>query len=391
MVPRFEFATATRIVFGAGTFHELPALAAELAGGAERAKALVVSGRSNAHTGLLLERMTNEAVDCELLRVEGEPTVGLVQAGRQQAALSRRTLVIGIGGGSAIDAAKAIAALATNPGDPIDYLEVIGRNRPLAQPPLPLIAVPTTAGTGAEVTRNAVLASPEHRVKVSLRSPLMLPAVALVDPELTHDVPPAITATTGLDALTQLIEPFVSARANPLADGLCREGITRAARSLLRAYRNGNDADARADMAIASLFGGLALANAGLGAVHGFAGPIGGMFPAPHGAVCAALLPHVMAANLRALQQRSPDSAAMARYHEIGRLVTGSTAATAADGVRWVERLREALDVPPLGRYGIREGDLPLIVEKALAASSMKANPIALTQDELLEVLREAM
>lgn len=391
MVARFEFASATRIVFGAGAFRELPALAAELVGGTERARALVVSGRSDERSRLLLECLTDGAIDCELFRVEGEPTVGLVRAGRQQAALSRRTLVIGFGGGSAIDAAKAIAALATNPGDPIDYLEVIGRNRPLTQPPLPVIAVPTTAGTGAEVTRNAVLAAPEHRVKVSLRSPLMLPAVALVDPELTHAVPPAITATTGLDALTQLIEPFVCARANPLTDGLCREGIMRAARSLLRAYRNGGDADARADMAIASLFGGLALANAGLGAVHGFAGPIGGMFPAPHGAVCAALLPHVMAANLRALQQRSPDNAAMARYHEVGRLVTGSAAATATDGVRWVERLREDLDVPPIGFYGVREGDLPLIVEKALVASSMKANPIALTRDELLEILREAM
>src|SRR5579871_2640819 len=229
--------------------------------------------------------------------VTGEPTVGLI---RQGAAFARERgcdSVVALGGGSAIDAGKAIAALLTNPGDPLDYLEVIGGGQPLAQTPAPFIAVPTTAGTGSEVTRNAVLGSPEHGVKASLRSPLMLPCIALVDPELTYGLPPAVTASTGLDALTQLIEPYVSVRANPIVDAICVDGIQRVAHSLRRAYHDGTDRDARRDMSLASLFGGLALANAGLGVVHGFASPLGGSWKAPHGALCAAILPHGMAAN----------------------------------------------------------------------------------------------
>lgn len=202
-----------------------------------------------------------------------------------------------------------------NGGDPLDYAEVIGHGRPLERRSLPLIAIPTTAGTGAEVTRNAVIGSPEHRVKVSLRSPLMLPEVAIVDPELTRDLPPALTASTGLDALTQLIEPLVSCRTNPLTDALCRSGIQRAARSLRRAVEHGEDLVAREDMSLASLFSGLALANAALGAVHGLTGPLGGMFEASHGALCASLLPAVMEANVRALRHRAgtPRPAALQR------------------------------------------------------------------------------
>ena len=267
--------------------------------------------------------------------------------------------MIGIGGGSALDAAKAIAALLTNAGDLFDYLEVIGRAQPLVHPAAPCIAIPTTAGTGSEVTRNAVLSSPEHRVKVSLRSAYMLPRVALVDPELTYELPPSVTAATGLDALTQLIEPYVSPRANPVTDGMCVEGIRRAARSLRRAVENGRDTSAREDMALASLFGGLALANAGLGAVHGFAGPMGGMFPAPHGAVCAALLPHVMETNLRALRSRAPSSESLSRYSELGPLLTGRTQATADDAVQWIHELVTALHIPRLKSYGITSADIP--------------------------------
>ena len=246
-----------------------------------------------------------------------------MEQGVELAKAERCELVIGFGGGSALDAAKAIAAMLANGGELLDYLEIIGRGKPLTKPSAPFIAIPTTAGTGAEVTRNAVLASPEHKVKVSLRSPLMLAKVAVVDPELTYDLPSALTASTGLDALTQLIEPFVCNRANPMTDGLCVEGLRRAARSLRMAFGKGRDQDAREDMAVASLFGGMALSNAGLGAVHGFAGPIGGSFSAPHGAICAALLPHVMAMNLRALRQRDPHGAALFRYEEAAWWLTG--------------------------------------------------------------------
>jgi alcohol dehydrogenase class IV len=204
-------------------------------------------------------------------------------------------------------------------------------------------------------------------------------------------LPPALTASTGLDALTQLIEPFVCSRANPMTDGLCVEGIRRAARSLRVAFADGRNKSAREDMAVASLHGGLALANAGLGAVHGFAGPIGGSFPAPHGAICAALLPHVMAANIRALRQRAPDSGNLPRYDKVARLLTGDAGATADDGVEWISKLVADLQIPCLGKYGVREEHVPDLVVKAANASSMKANPIALTADELAATLRLAL
>jgi alcohol dehydrogenase class IV len=301
--------------------------------------------------------------------------------------------VIGFGGGSAIDAAKAIAGLATNSGELMDYLEIIGRGRPLMKPALPWIAIPTTSGAGTEVTRNAVIISTENRVKVSLRSALLLPRLAIVDPELTRDLPPGITAATGLDALTQLIEPYVCTRANPMTDGLCLEGMGRVARSLRRAFENGAaDGAAREDMALAALFGGLALANAGLGAVHGFAAPIGGLFPqAPHGAVCAALLPHVMRVNLRASRERDPGSAALRRYDQVARIVTGSDKASADDGVEWVTDLCAALRIPRLGFHGITAADIPLLVQNGSRASSMKPNPILLTSDELAGILNAAI
>ena len=388
---RFEFATATRIVFGEGTLSGIGPIAAAMVGGHEPVRVLVVTGGTPRRAQPLLDRLIEAHVECVTFAVSGEPTTEIAQRATQQARERACRLVIGFGGGSAIDAAKAVAALLTNPGELVDYLEVIGGGRPLLHEAAPCIAIPTTAGTGAEVTRNAVLASPEHRVKVSLRSPLMLPWLALVDPELTYDLPPAITASTGLDALTQLIEAYVSINANPLTDAICREGITRAARSLARAYRDGHDTAARADMAVAGLFGGLALANAKLGAVHGFAGPLGGMFPAPHGAVCAALLPQVMEINLRALRQRSPDSRAVGRYHEIARLLTGVPDADAETGCTWIRELCAELDVPSLSRYGINTDDVPTLVEKAAVASSMKGNPITLTREELQEALTRAL
>jgi alcohol dehydrogenase class IV len=382
---RFEFATATRIIFGPGTLREAGPLAREFGG-----PALVVTGAHPRRAEPLLTLLHEESIEHRTWPVRGEPKVETARAGVAAAREINCRLVIAIGGGSALDEGKAIAALLANPGEVLDYLEVIGRGKALAQPSVPFIAIPTTAGTGSEVTRNAVLASAEHRVKVSLRSPFMLPKVALVDPELTYDLPPAITASTGLDALTQLVEPYVCSRANPMTDALCVEGIRRAARSLRAAFTEGHNASARADMAVASLFGGLALANAGLGAAHGFAGPIGGEFPAPHGAICAALLPQVMEANLRALRQRAPAAEALQRYEEVARLLTGSPTATADAGVEWVRKLVADLAIPRLGQYGIKAEHTDDLVEKAGRASSMKANPIALTPEELAGILEKA-
>jgi alcohol dehydrogenase class IV len=375
-VTSFEFATAGRIVFGSGTFAQLEGIAAEYG-----ERPLIVTGK----------RRRDAYVTGHLFAVAGEPTIALVREGAEVFRSAGCDLVIAIGGGSAIDAGKAIAAAAANPGDLLDYLEVIGMGRPLDSAPYPFIAVPTTAGTGSEVTRNAVLGSPEHGVKVSLRSPLMLPRVAIVDPVLTLGLPPAITASTGLDALTQLIEPYVSSRANAFTDGLCLDGIRRASANLPRAHRDGGDADARSGMAYASLLGGLALANAGLGVVHGFAAPIGGMFDAPHGAVCAALLPAGMRANIAALRDREPQSIALERYREIARILTNSPDAIAEDGAEWVRNLTAQLAIPSLASYGIRERDVPEMAAKAGRANSMKANPIALTTAELTATIANSL
>jgi alcohol dehydrogenase class IV len=383
MVTRFEFATAQRIVFGEGAVRELGPLAGE-----SGRRALVVSGRDPARSAPVVERLRASGLEVQLLSLGGEPTVAEAMAGAELARSMAAEVVVGVGGGSALDGAKAVSALAANPGDPLRHLEVIGEGRPLEHPPLPCLAVPTTAGTGSEVTRNAVLTSPEHQVKVSLRHAWMLPRVALVDPGLTWGLPPGITASTGLDALTQLIEPFLSTRANPLADAFCREGIPRVVRSLHRACRRGDDAEARTDLALASLLGGLALANAGLGAVHGLAAPLGGLRPVPHGAACAALLPHVLEANVQAMTTAGRD---LSKVRELAVLLTGMASAREADGVRWLAGFVKDLPLQGLGHYGVKPGDARLVAERALASSSMKANPVTLDLEVLEQTLLRAL
>lgn len=382
---RFEFATATRIVFGAGVLSEVVDISAGMG-----KRAFVITGRTPERAGPLFEQFAKQGVECTTFCVAGEPTTALAKEAVELARRAACDFVVSIGGGSVLDTGKVAAAMLTNTGALEDYLEVVGAGKPLAQNPAPHLAIPTTAGTGAEVTCNAVLGVPEHRVKVSMRSPLMLPDLALVDPELTYSVPPAVTASTGLDALTQLIEAYVSNQANPLTDGICREGIERAGRSLRRAYENGDDGDARRDMALASLFSGLGLANAKLGAVHGFAGPLGGMLSAPHGALCARLLPFVMEANVQSLRRRAVESPPLIRYNEIARLLTGKPTARVAEGVTWVHEICLSLKVPSLAKLGLREHDFPAVIAKAKKSSSMKGNPVELTDDELLEIIRRA-
>ncbi len=377
---QFEFATAKRVIFGEGKAATLPELTRTFG-----ARPLVVTGASPERPAKLVS-----ALSAETFAVQGEPTVDLVREGVRRLREAACDVVVSIGGGSAIDAGKSIAAIATNGGEPLEFLEVVGKGRAIAAAPLPFIAAPTTAGTGSEVTRNAVLGSTQHGVKASLRSPLMLPRVALVDPELTYALPPAVTAYTGLDALTQLIEPYVSARANPLVDSICIGGIERVAGALRRAYHDGADEEARREMALASLFGGLALANAGLGVVHGLAAPLGGQWKAPHGALCAALLPHGMAGNVAALRARAPSHPALQRYAAIARVLTGRNDASAEDGIDWVRALSTELNVPALRAWGIAEADLPGVVEKAAHANSMQANSLPLASDEILAIAAAA-
>jgi alcohol dehydrogenase class IV len=379
----FEFATAGRILFGCGVLAQTAPAAAALG-----RRALLVTGRRAGPAQQLAQALQAVGVETVPFAAEGEPTVQAARTVAERARAASCDLVIGFGGGSVIDLAKAAAALQTNPGDPFDFLEGIGRGRPLTVRPTPCIAIPTTAGTGAEVTRNAVLASPEHRIKVSLRHPLMLPTLAVVDPECTLSMPPEVTTSSGLDALTQLLEPFFSCKANPLTDGFCREGLPHAVRSLRRAVEQGEDLEARTGMALASLLGGLALANAGLGAVHGFAGPLGGRLNAPHGNLCAALLPQVMRANWAALRARAPRSPTLDRFAEFARLVGGFSA---EEGLEWLAQLCRDLHVPPLSALGVTSADLPEAVAAAQRASSMKGNPILLTERELEQILEEAL
>ena len=383
---RFEFATARRIVFGPGTLSEVAPMAVEMG-----RRPLVVTGHSGDRAVPLMHALEKLGMEITRFQVLAEPTIdmalGVVQKARQAAC----DLVIGIGGGSVIDTGKVAAALITNSGQLMDYLEIIGNAQPLECAAAPYIAIPTTAGTGSEVTRNAVLGSPEHRVKISMRSPFMLPDLAVVDPELTVSLPPSITASTGLDALTQLMEAFVSSHANAMTDGICREGLLRAAESLQRVYENGCDRKAREDMCLASLFSGFALANAKLGAVHGIAGPLGGMVSGAHGAICAGLLTYVMEMNIKALRTRAADSPALERYNELACILTQRSNASAKDAIAWVKNLCQTLQVESLAHLGLNKADLPAVVAKSQISSSMQGNPIRLTEDELMEILCQAL
>jgi alcohol dehydrogenase class IV len=382
---RFEFATANRIIFGSGTVSEISSIAAGMG-----KCACVITGSSSERASFLIEQLKERQIECVIFSVLGEPTTTIVNSGTETARKNKCDFVISIGGGSAIDTGKAIAAMLTNHGELEDYLEVVGKGKPLVNIATPHIAIPTTAGTGAEVTRNSVIGVPEKKVKVSMRSASMLPTVALVDPLLTHTMSPSVTAYTGMDALTQLIEAFVCIKSNPITDGICREGIKAVGRSLLKAYENGSDASAREDMSLAALFGGLALANAGLGAVHGFAGPLGGTLSAPHGAICAALLPFVIEINIRALQTRKPDLKVLERYKIIAQILSNNPRARAMDVLEWTRKLCTCLHIPSLKKFGLKKQDFPGTVTKAQKSSSMKGNPIVLEDIELTEILEKA-
>jgi alcohol dehydrogenase class IV len=383
---KFEFATAGSILFGSGSSERLPSLAQRLGN-----KALLILGASHRHGQALGAGLVGLGVRSLSFGVAAEPTTHLVDEAVELARREGCDLVIAVGGGSVIDTGKAVAAMLAHPGIVLDYLELVGGGKPLDHPSIPCIAVPTTAGTGTEVTRNAVLEVPEQRVKASLRSHHLLPRVAVIDPQLCRSLPPEVTAYTGMDAITQLIEPFVGSASNPLTDGVCREGLALAARSLTRAYHDGSDNAARQDMSAAALFSGIALANAKLGAVHGLAGVLGGTTGHPHGAICARLLPLVMEANIRAIQDGSVGAVTLHRFDEVARIVTGNPSAKAADGVEWVRNLCTELKIPPLPAARLSADECPRVVSTAQWASSMQGNPVRLSDEELLRIIENAV
>jgi alcohol dehydrogenase class IV len=386
MVASFELATAARVVFGAGRAAEVPGEVAALGA----ARALLVTGSGGGRAAGIAAGLAARGIAAVPFRVAGEPTVERVREGTALGQAEGVQAVVAVGGGSAIDAGKAIAGLLGNGGaDPLEHLEVVGKGRPLPRPGLPFVAVPTTAGTGSEVTRNAVLGA--GTTKASLRSPFLLPRLAVVDPDLLEGAPREVLVASGLDALAQLVEPWLSSRANPLTDALALAGLERSARALRPAVLEGLTPGRREDLALASLLGGLCLANAGLGAVHGFAAPAGAALGAPHGALCAALLVPCLAVNLRALRARAPGGPAEGRFAELARRLTGRPDASPEEGIAWVEALCRDLGVKGLGAHGLAPAGVAELVARARGASSMKANPIALTDAELTEILQRAM
>jgi alcohol dehydrogenase class IV len=310
--------------------------------------------------------------------VHGEPEIATADDGARLCRESGCDVVVAIGGGSVLDTAKAAAALAPNGGEALDYLEGVGRGRVLERQSLPFIAVPTTAGSGSEATRNAVLRVPSLKVKRSLRSEFMIPRVAVIDPQLSETCPVPVAASAGLDALTHLIEAYVSTGAQPTTDALSLKGIVLAAQGLVGLSRGKPDVEA---MSLASFWGGIVLANAGLGAVHGLVAPLGGRLNVPHGMGCACLLTATMRTNVRALQVRAPESPALARYVEVH---------AALRDVPDLDRLRVDLGVPSLGTFGLSPDQIPAIIAGS-RAGSMNYNPITLSDAELERILLESI
>jgi alcohol dehydrogenase class IV len=381
----FEFATSTRIIFENGSFKKVPGFINE-----QGNKVFIVTGKNTTLANQLCQWLTPNNIQFDIFTVNSEPTTYHIEQGTELTRKSNCNVVVGIGGGSVIDSAKAIAALAPNNGELTDYLEVIGKGKKLEKAPLPYIAIPTTAGTGAEVTKNSVIKSPEHNVKVSLRSDLMYPVLAVVDPVLTVTMPPTLTATTGVDALTHLLETFVSCQSNPFIDMFCIEGMKRISTSVLQAFNDGSNLEARENMAMASMLGGMALANVKLGAVHGFAGPLGGMYPIPHGAVCACLLPAVMEVNITALKSKNQEKMLL-KFDKVAEILTGKSYAVAEDGAVWVKELVKKLQIPSLSDFNLNPGSFPELIKKAKNSSSMKGNPVELDDEQLYEILNKSL
>jgi alcohol dehydrogenase class IV len=383
---KFEFMTSDRIVFERDGLANIGELSKPYG-----KKALIVTGSRDVVSDKIRGHLEKVDIASAHFKVTGEPSLKTTKVGLDLARDEKCDMVIACGGGSVIDSGKIIAAMLNNPGEILAYLEVIGEGKSLSSPSAPCIVIPTTAGTGAEVTKNAVISSEEHKLKVSLRSSYMFPELVLLDPLLTLTMPQGVTASTGLDALTQVLEPFVSHLANPVTDAFCREGMRLASHALRRAYDHGDDLEAREEMLLASLFGGIALANAKLGVVHGFAGVIGGMYGIPHGIVCAGLLPYSIETNVKALLEREKENPAIARYKEAAEILTGNRDASIEDGMKWIMDLCDHLSIPRFKEYGLKEEDFHDVIEKSMKASSMKGNPIVLTYEELEELLRKAL
>lgn len=374
----FSLLTPGRTVFGRGVADGAVAAVAAMG-----QNPLVVRGQSVAWVDTLIAGLTRAGRPPMVIVARGEPDLPGLSRHLAAARAQGVDVVISVGGGSVLDLGKALAALLPAPLPPLSYLEVVGQGQPLTAPPLPFIAIPTTAGTGAEATKNAVIAVPGNGRKVSLRDDRMLPDLALIDPALTDGAPRAVTLASGLDAITQVIEPYLSARANTLTDALCVDAIPRGLAALVRLMAV-EDPAARDALAYVSYVSGIALANAGLGAVHGFAGVIGGRTGAAHGAVCGRLLVPVLQANRAAMLAGGQDTG---RFDDVARWIGQALGVPASAAVACLGAQISAWGLPGLGALGVRAEDADQIAQEARQSSSMKGNPTALSHQVLVNIL----
>jgi alcohol dehydrogenase class IV len=393
--PRFSIARFPRIEFGAGTLEKLPAIASGYG-----KRALLVTGAASLQASprweTLQQGLQNAGIHWEHTTVSGEPSPDLVDTAVNRFRGLRAEVVIAIGGGSVLDAGKAIAGLLRTDDSVMDYLEGVGPEKPYTGPAVPFIAAPTTAGTGSEATKNAVLSiQGEHGFKKSFRDERLVPEYAVVDPDLLSTCPPAQIAANGMDALTQLMESCVSTRANPMTDALALDGVRAARDSLLPLYDDpAAAAEARAGMAYAALLSGITLAQTGLGSVHGLASPLGGFFPIPHGVVCGTLVAAATRVNIEALHTREPENPALEKYARLAGLLCGAAftdARKAHDAlIRRLDDWVRELDIPRLGHFGVTGHDFARIVANS-RGSSMKTNPIVLTDGEITAILQQRL
>jgi alcohol dehydrogenase len=391
----FSISRLPKIEFGAGSLGKLPGLAASFG-----KRALIITGgkslQSSPHWDRLTQALEQKGIDWEQMQVSGEPSPQLVDDAVRQYRSGNFDVVLGIGGGSVLDAAKAIAGL-LGPGNSVmDHLEGVGPELPYLGPATPFIAVPTTAGTGSEATKNAVLSTHgRDGFKKSFRDEQLVPQYAVVDPDLLETCPPELIAANGMDALTQLLESYVSTRANPLTDALAVSGMTAVRDGLLAWYEGGPDAaEGRGMMAYAALISGITLAQVGLGSVHGLAAPLGAFFPIPHGVACGTLVAEATRMNIDAMEAREANNPALAKYAQAGRIFRKRTHVEEIGArvflVHTLSQWCEEMKLPRLSAYGMTEGDLDRVVENC-RGSSMKTNPIVLTDAEVRTVLRKRL
>jgi len=378
----FQFMTSTRIIFGEGALQSSLSVINQFG-----YSVLLVSGKNTQRASPIIQYIKMQGMRYQHVAISGEPNITMVEETALNGRKFKPDMVIAIGGGSVIDMGKALAAIIPNQGDVYDYVEVVGRNVPLKTKPIPFIAIPSTASTGSEVTRNAVLRSGQDKVKVSLRSPEMLADVAIIDPTLTYGTDAYTSGRGAMDAFTHLMEAYACGEPNPITDMICEEGLRRLSGSVLAGCLEDNYR-ARSDLSFAAMLGGMAITNAKLGAAHGLASALGGKLAAPHSVITARLAPFVMQENIRAAKSAGRADV-LARYRKMAQLLTGRANASRNDAVLWTNMMLEKLKLPSLNEFGVCNTSFEQVADDALKSVAIKGNPLPLTKERLMFILQQ--